>query len=82
MSENVSSTSEQPVFSRDVFLVGVFFVSKTCFENNKADQILIGFVVLLNILKISDNEYLKGFTAGLVESATQVSWRARAENQR
>jgi hypothetical protein len=42
---------------------------KPVFENNKADQNLIGLVVLLNVLKISDNEYLKGFTAGLVESA-------------
>jgi hypothetical protein len=45
---------------------------KPVFENNKADQILIGFVVLLNVLKISDNEYLKGFTAGLVESAERA----------
>jgi hypothetical protein len=57
MSENVSSTSEQPVFPRDLFLVGVFFVSKTCFENNKADQNMIGFVVLLKVLKISNYEY-------------------------
>jgi hypothetical protein len=53
---------------------------KPVFENNKTDQNLIGLVVLLNVLKISDNEYLKGFTAGLVESAPQVSWRARTEN--
>jgi hypothetical protein len=56
----------------------VFKYSKELvFKVKKPIWLLIGLALLLNVLKISHNGYLKSFTAEIGESAPQVAWRAR-----
>jgi hypothetical protein len=60
--ENVTSKSEQPVFSRDLFKEcfskANFSVSQRTFLNSKADQKKIGFAVFI---KCAENQQLRIF---------------------
>ena len=69
MRETVSKIANNRFF-RETFFSRCFLYAENLFFNEKADQILIGFLSLSNVLKISSDEYLQGFTADLMESAT------------